>query len=178
MPRAFDRMTTSVARTVPELKTAQGRGVQKAALETKNLINTEIRKVTGDMRMSGVGKRGAKVGARYDIKGSTNPTALVTAIGPIHLIERSVSPHLILPRASLVALGGKRVRRGRRAASGRRLRGGRAALAFGGGVYANAEHPGVRRSSGPFARGAAKAAKVTPKLFQDEIDRGLRKAWA
>lgn len=164
MPRAFDRMTTSVARTVPELKTAQGRGVQKAALETKNLINTEIRKVTGDMRMSGVGKRGAKVGARYDIKGSTNPTALVTAIGPIHLIERSVSPHLITPRSK------------QRTAKGRRRRG-RKALAFNGGVYASAFHPGVRRSSGPFAKGAEKAAKVTPQIFKQQIENGLRRAW-
>lgn len=177
MPRAFDKLTGSVAQTVPELRTAQGRGVQKAALEAKTIINTEIRKVTGDMRLSGVGKRGARVGARYDIKGSTNPTALIRALGPIQLIERDTKPHLIVPRASFVTRGGVRVRQGRRSAAGRRLRGGRTALLIGGNLRASAEHPGTKGQH-PFQRGAQRAAKVTPQIFREQVEQGLRRAWA
>lgn len=177
MPRAFDKLTTSIAQTVPELRTAQARGVQKAALEAKTIINTEIRKVAGaDMRLSGAGKRGARVGARYDIKGSTNPTALIRALGPIQLIERDTKPHLIAPRASFVTRGGVRVRQGRRSAAGRRLRGGKTALTIGGNLRASAEHPGTKGRH-PFQRGAEKASKVTPEIFQAEVDRGLRRAW-
>lgn len=178
MPRAFDRLTTSVAQTVPELRTAQSSGVRRAALETKTIINAEIQKVTGDMRLSGVGRRGARVSARYDIRGTTNPTALIRAIGPIQLIERRISPHAILPRASFVTRGGVRVRQGRRSAKGRRYSGGKTALAFGGNFYAGVMHPGVNRSSGPFSRGAEKAARITPQIFAAEVDKGLRRAWA
>lgn len=176
-PRAFDRMITSVAQTGPALQDAQARGVRAAALEATTLIRAEIRKASGgDMRLSGAARngKGAKVGAGFDIKGSTNPTALIRAYGPIQLIERDTAPHLIMARSRFVIRGGVRVRQGRRSAAGRRLRG-KAALTIGGGFYASAQHPGTKGKR-PFARGAERAAPLTPRLFQAEIDKGLRKA--
>lgn len=175
-PRAFDRMTTSVARTVPELQNAQTRGVERAALLVTTAIRTEIRKTTGDMRLSGA--RNSKVGARYDIKGTKNPTALIRPFGRIWLIERPIGPHLILPRMVAVRRGGVVINRGRRSeATGRRLRGGKRALTIGGGFYASANHGGVSRQSGPWKRGVDKSAKDAEKVFKTEIDKGLRKAW-
>lgn len=163
--RALDRIGTAVAQTIPELQSAQFRGVQKAALEAKNIINAEIRKVAGaDMKLSGVGRSGSRVGARYDIKGKTNPTALVRAFGQLQLIERDTGPHLIVPKG--------RIRKKR----GRGFRKGAKALTIGSNLRPAALHPGTKGQR-PFARGAEKAAKVTPKIFQEQIDYGLRRAW-
>lgn len=41
-------------------------------------------------KLRGVGKRGAKIGVRYDVAGKT---ALVRATGPFHLIERDNKDH-------------------------------------------------------------------------------------
>lgn len=178
--RAADKMrvASQVQGTIAALNEAQRRGVQVAALEVTNTVRAEIRKVAGvDMRLSGAGRggKGAKVGARYDIKGSTNPTALVRANGPIQLVERDTRPHVIVSRSRFVARGGLRVRQGRRSAAGRRLRG-KAALTIGGSLRAWAMHPGTKGQR-PFGRGVEKSAPKTPRIFQDEIDKRLRMVW-
>ena len=50
-------------------------------------------------RLRGVGKKGARIGVKYDIKGFGNPTALVRAYGPFHLYERDVKRHQVGVRA-------------------------------------------------------------------------------
>lgn len=178
--RAADKMrlASQVSDTIAALRAAQKAGVQKSALEVTNTVRAEIRKVAGaDMRLSGASRsgKGAKVGARFDIKGVANPTALVRANGPIQLVERDTRPHVILARSRFVSRGGVRVRRGRRSAAGRRLRG-KAALTIGGNLRAWAAHPGTKGQR-PFDRGVDRAAPKTPRIFQDEIDQGLRKVW-
>ena len=111
--------------------------------------------VTGDGRLSGVGKKGAKVGARYDVKGSTNPTALITATGPMQLIERDTKAHTIpKPR-----------RRGRK----------RYAV-IDGHAYASAQHPGTRGKR-PFEKGWRRAAPQAPAVFQAAVRDAVRRGW-
>ena len=54
--------------------------------------------------------RGAKLGVGFDVKGDTNPTALVKARGPWQIIANPTRPHDISPRVRGrgKARGGKR----------------------------------------------------------------------
>jgi hypothetical protein len=56
-------------------------------------------------RLRGVGKRGARLSVRYDVK---NGVALVRAVGPWQLIENDTKAHDIFPKKRR-ARGGKRV---------------------------------------------------------------------
>jgi hypothetical protein len=155
MARDLADLARSASATADALQVAQKIGVRKAALHVTTAIRLEIRKVTGDMKLSGVGRRGARVGAKYDIKGTVNPTAFITATGPLHLIERDTSPH--------------RVPRNRR--SGRK----RYAV-IGGHPYDHADHPGTAGKH-PFERGWMKSGIETPEIFQQEIRKAIRQAW-
>lgn len=77
------------------------KGVEKAALVATTAARASIAAGSGgDSRMSNVGRSGgAKVGARYDVKGAQNPTALVRATGPLHLLDNPTAPHQITPRS-------------------------------------------------------------------------------
>lgn len=112
--------------------------VERAAFEAKKVIASEIRSATGDMRMSGVGTKGARVGVRYDMKGTENPTALVRATGPLHLVERPVKPHVIAPK-----------KRGR----GKRKK----AVTTPYGPRASVQHPGVQNPKRPWSKGKQQA---------------------
>jgi len=153
---------TRMAATLPDaLQRAQIAGVTKSALLVTTAIRGEIRAATGDNRLSGVGARGARVGAKYDVKGSTNVTAIVSAKGPLQLIERDTAPHLIIPRGRRV---GKR---------GRRLKGGMVLHMANGGFAASAVHPGTRGKH-PFERGYLKSRDKTGRVFDLEIQRAIR----
>ncbi len=92
-----------------DIQTANRDGVNRAALAITNTIRDSIRAATnGSMRMSGIGARGARVGARYDVKGAANPTALIRATGPLHLLESGRSGgYPIRPRARRRRRGGR-----------------------------------------------------------------------
>lgn len=64
--------------------------VQKAALATKVSILGQTKAPSGgDLRLSGVGKKGGPIGVTYKAGVfSGDPTALVKATGPFHLLER------------------------------------------------------------------------------------------
>jgi hypothetical protein len=82
----------------------------------------------GDLKLSRVGKRGAKVGARYDISGDR---AEIKATGPLHFLANPMSPHRI-PKARrrgrrrVVVVPGLSVRQGDK------------------GIRAWVQHPGTR----------------------------------
>jgi len=155
---------TRMAATLPDaLQRAQIAGVTKSALLVTTAIRGEIRAATGDNRLSGVGARGARVGAKYDVKGQVNPSAIISAKGPLHLIERDTSPHLIIPRGRRV---GKR---------GRRLKGGQVLHMANGGYAASALHPGTRGKH-PFERGYVKTRGQTGRVFDLEVQRAIRLA--
>jgi hypothetical protein len=149
-----------------ELQKAQIRGVRAAALYVTTGIRGEIRSASGgDNRLSGVGKRGARVGAKYDVKGTVNPTAIIKAIGPLHFLEHDTSPHEIRPRAL----------RGR--GSRKRFTGNRA-LKFKNGLFAaSAQHPGTGAKR-PFEKGYLKTRDQAGVLYDKEIQAGIRKVLA
>lgn len=144
-----------------ELHWAQTRGVRKGALLVTTAMRQEVKLAVGsDSRMSGVGGRGAKIGARYDVRGERNPTAIIRATGPAHLIERDTEPHEIRPRR----------RRGRGRATQRR------ALRFAnGGFAASAIHPGTRGKR-PFEKAYLRTRGKTGAVYDAEIQRAITKA--
>jgi hypothetical protein len=145
------------ARLPEELSKAQRRGVQKGALTVTRAMRDEVRAVTGgDSRLSGVGRRGAKIGARYDIKGQREPTAIIRATGPAQLVEHDTKPHEIRPR---------------------RRRGGKAkALRFADGAFArSARHPGTRARK-PYERGYLKTKNQTGQIFDKEVQSAIARA--
>lgn len=125
--------------------------VNRSALAITADVRAAILASTGDSRLSGVGRSGAKVGARYDVKGAGNPTALIRATGPLHLIERPTSAHPIRPRA-------RRRRRSTRPP----------ALVVNGHPYASVDHPGSRRPSRPWERGTNSGIPKAVRIFADE----------
>lgn len=152
----LSRITDFASALPGELARAQQRGIRAGALAVTRSIRAETAQATGgDSRLSGVGRRGARVGARYDVKGVTNPTALIRATGPFQLIEHDTSAHPIRPR--------------------RRRRGGRLRLADGS-FRAGVRHPGTRAKR-PFARGVTRAqsepGKALDRAVQDAIKRSL-----
>lgn len=123
-------------------------GVFKAALLVKTSVVAQI----GTTRLRGVGRKGAKVGVRFDVKGQQNPTALVRATGPLHLLERSTRPHEIRPKR----------------------RGGKAVVISGVGPRAYAHHPGTKGKH-PWERGLARALPQVPEVMMREQQQSLRR---
>ena len=172
------RLGAEMARFGPE-------AVKRASLDIKNPIEQQlIRAVGPDMRMSGVGARGAKLSVRFDLKGIRNPTSLIRAVGPWQLIERPTSAHPIFVRAAAA-----RGRGARRVNTQNRLDqafGGRGAyrhgtLAFpgvGGTVFRRVvQHPGTSGKR-PFAKGlqigAPRARRTLQRSTHDAAVRGFR----
>lgn len=114
-------------------------------------IRTTVGAATGGkFRLSGVGKRGARVGVRTTFDG---PSAIIQATGPMQLIERDTSAHSI-PRV----VGSRRTRTAagklshKRETNGRNLNG-QKVLFFGGRfVTGPIQHPGTKGKH-PFERG-------------------------
>ena len=158
MSRDLADLAVSLGRLPDAVQRGELAGVRRAALHVTRTIREEIRLVAGaDMRLSGVGIRGARVGAGYDVKGRVNPTAIISARGPLHLGDRDTSAHEIRPRS--------RYRRGKKAL---RLPGGL--------IRASAQHPGTRGRH-PFARGVARTANAVVGIYEEQIWRQIRGAF-
>lgn len=152
---------TNLAATLPkELAGAQQRSVQQIALTTVRAMRVEVKRVTGgDGRLSGVGRRGARVGARYQLLSKAQtPTAVVRATGPAHLLEHPTRPHDITPR---------RRRRGQ----------GSKALRFRDGTFRPAaHHPGINRPAKPYEKGYLAVRDQSGPIYNKQIENTLRKA--
>lgn len=153
---------------------ADRKSVEAAALFTVRIARAAIQAGSGgDNRLSNVG-RGARVGARYDVRGTQNPTALVYATGPLHLLDNPTRPHQITPK----------VKKGRSRAS-------RAAFynaIFGGeGGFGSArplrtpygpryrvQHPGTKGKR-TWQRSIDRAEPFLPKIFAEQQRRELRR---
>ena len=146
------------ARLPEELQRAQLRGIRKAALDVTRGIRSEVRSASGgDNRLSGVGKRGTRIGARYTVSGSVNPSAFIKATGPMQLVEHPTRAHEIKPRAR---------------------RKGRAALRFRDGTFAkSAGHPGTSPRR-PFERGYLRTRDGTGATFDAEVQKAIRRVLA
>jgi len=155
-------VVTMSARLPEELQKAQNRAVRNAALIVTRGIRDEVRALTGDMRLSGVGYRGARIGARFQTRGGVNPSALIRATGPAHLVEHPSAPHRI------------EVRNPRK-----RREGGRASIRLRDGSFAKGtNHPGVPRPRKPYERGYLRtrdqAGEEFDRTIQDAIRRAMR----
>ena len=111
------------------------------------------RDVGGDSRLSGVGKRGAKVGARFDIKGRDRVE--LKATGPLHLVNGPTSPHRI-PRERKTKRAKKRY-----------------AVIPGVGVRAYARHPGTRAKR-TWTRAVPKALSAATDEIREEYWRWIK----
>jgi hypothetical protein len=106
----------------------------------------------GDLRLSHVGRRGASVGARYDLRGDTVD---IKATGPVPLIANPIGVHRI-PRAN------------------RRRRG---VIAIPGiGVRASANHPGTRGKD-TWNKGRERAKPRIKTAVSRKSDEVVRKAF-
>lgn len=130
-------------------------GLAKSALLVKSSVVAELGGVT---RLRGVGKKGSRIGVRYDLRGDgATQHAEVKATGPFQLIERDTSPHEIGPKGK---------KRGRNGQSAVRL--------ADGGFRRRVHHPGTTGKH-PFARGVARAAPLVPETMMAEQIKSLRK---
>ena len=137
------------------------RGITLRAAQTvKKSVQDELSTAAPRGRVN-VGKRGARVGVRYDLR--SDDIAVVRMTGPAHLIERDTKEHRI-PREF----------RGR----GRgRARNKKRIVIPGVGVRMSAEHPGTKGKF-PFAKGVEAAkpevAKVTGRYYFDTFQKAMR----
>lgn len=154
----MNTVSKTVARKVNAAAASIARGrkeaVAEAALVMKRSVEQQRDRATGDGRLSGVGRSGAKLGVRFDLKGSMNPTALLRALGPWQLIERKTSAHKIRPRK----------RRGKRA------------IAFGGIARAWAQHPGTRGKE-PWAKGIDAGIKPALRVLRSAMVQAVTKGF-
>jgi hypothetical protein len=145
--------------------------VGRAALVLKTSVQANLISAIGpDYRMSGVGRRstasrgGAKVGVRYDLKGTRNPTALLRMTGPAQLVERDTKPHTITARGRTVTVKGRR----RRGAS---------VMALGNGRFATSvSHPGTKGKK-PFERGVERAAPAAQRILRGAVGQSMREVF-
>lgn len=144
----FRRMSTAVERGRKDTIVA-------ASLAAKKVHADTIRKDTGDSRLSGVGKRGAKVGARFDMKRPDR--AEVKATGPLHFVAHPMSPHRI-PKAR-----GERARK-------------RYAVIPGVGVRAYANHPGTKGKN-TWNKATRKAQSAATRELQRETRTIIKRAF-
>jgi hypothetical protein len=154
--------------------------VGKAAQVVKGSVEAQMRSAVGnDLRMSGVGRSGARIGVRYDVKGSRNPTAFLRATGPVQLVERDTIAHTILPRSVGRAQG--RSKAARRAAKqdlynalfGASVGSGATPLKIGGDRFAyRVKHPGTKGKH-PFEKGVDRAAPAAQKILAGACTKSL-----
>lgn len=153
-----DSLTTFLHKTTKmggELQRLEQRTVLIAAMAVKKSVQAQLAAAgVQNGKLRGVGKRGAKVGVRYDMAGKK---ALVRATGPFQLIERDTKAHQI-PRA-----------RGARARK-------RYAVIPGVGVRAYANHPGTKGKH-PWAKGVVAAIPVAEKAGGLALGQAIAKAY-
>lgn len=180
-PKTGDQFARQMATLGKRMEKNVAGSVGKAAQVLKASVEANLRSAVGsDLRMSGVGKAGAKVGVRYTVKGTQNPTALLRATGPVHLVERDNKAHVILPRG-VGRVQGRRTKANRRAAKqdlynalfGGSVGRGVKPLAFGNGRFAyRVRHPGTKGKH-PFEKGVERAAPIAQRILANACTKSL-----
>jgi hypothetical protein len=84
------------------IKKGQTETLYKASAKAKTIHQQHMRAaIGGDMRMSNVGKRGARISIKYRVgKKGELPWASIKVTGPAQLIERDTRAHPIYPRGT------------------------------------------------------------------------------
>ena len=186
----------------------QRKAVDSASFILKSSIEGELTRAIGsDHAMSNVkssvrysrrsqkrtvgdnsGGKAARLGVRYDIKGTTNPTSLLRAWGPWGLVEYRVDPHEIFVRTDAIQQRGVKRADFLRAVEQRRLnqafgaRGtyaGRRPMPVAPGVfrYSVRNHPGTGTAKQPFRKGMDKAEPSARRELNTVVLRGVAMVW-
>lgn len=138
------------------LRTLEHSTVEVAALAVKTSVLAQMAAAgVKDGKLRGVGKKGTRIGVRYDFTGQA--VALVRATGPFHLLERDNKPH----REPKVR--GSRARR-------------RVLVIPGVGVRAWANHPGSKGKH-PWEKGVVAAMPIQEKAQGLALLQTLEKAY-
>jgi hypothetical protein len=118
------------------------------------LVKTNVMSITPS-RLSGVGRRGAKIDVRYKTAawGNHGWQSVIFATGPFQLIERDTRPH-IEPRQNSTSRGKKRFVVIPNPSSGE-------------GVYRLVHHPGTRGKH-TFERGVEVSIPIVQEMFTKE----------
>jgi hypothetical protein len=141
-------------RTAPRQITIRAAGVVKRSVQTQLAVAAPRGRLN-------VGKRGARIGVRYDLRGDSE--AVVRMTGPAHLIERDTKPHRI-PREN----------RGRGRSRARNVR----RLAIPGvGIRMSVQHPGTKGKR-PWEKGVRAALpdveKVAGRYYFDTVRKAIK----
>lgn len=128
--------------------------LKQMGLAAKAAQNDQIRRDTGDMRLSGVGRRGARVGSRFDMR---QGRVEVKATGPLHFVAHPMSPHRI-PRERT---------RGRR----------RYAVIPGVGVRSSVQHPGTKGKD-TWRKGTRRARRPISDAARDRMANAIRRGFS
>lgn len=152
------RSAAEFSRKITKLATATQKR-QRLSVEAGALTAKEI--MLAEAAAAGVspGSRiaGGKWGVGYDVKGFSNPTAIIRYRGAFHLVDNPTRAHKIGPR------------RGRRGA-------GKRAVSLGPGrVYRSVQHPGTAGKK-TFPAAKRKAQLAVPKVMARPIISGWREA--
>lgn len=143
--------------------------VGRSALYAKTVIGAVIRQAAGgDSKLSGVGKKGAKVGVRYGVSEGAHPEAWVAASGPLHLLERDTKPREI-PRTKV-----RRLSSGARAVSTKSQR--RPIKIGDRWVTGPVKHPGTKGTE-PFAKGVKLIEPKIPAIYKRELSKAMAKVF-
>lgn len=174
MSKTFTPATFSDAlnRFDPSLRKAQRKGIEAASLIIKRAVEANL---PDTKKLSGVGKKGVKIGVRYDVKEyAGHDTSLVRAFGPVHLIESDTHPHQIPKK-----LGSGSSRKPSKTTSARVkvvVIPGFASAGSGAGVFARVQHPGTRGQH-PWAKGMEEALPQIDGVFQAAVSDALVKTF-
>lgn len=154
-------LAAQLAAFVDVLPLTASQGVEAAALAVEESVDNHIARAAPSRRLRNVGKSGARVGVRYDMRAGRNPTALVRATGPLHIIERDTRAYVIVPGA----------RRGRKSRAARQ-----APITFAGvQPLGTPEHPSYRvnhpgtTGKHPFEKGVDAVADDVPQIIMQEL---------
>lgn len=182
MSKSMAELATKLTRFGQGIERSQRAALTQGLLTIRNEELGQARRFSGDLRLSGVGRHGSKIGVIYKIKNNNFGFVRATGAWPIRdssLSSGPVKPHLITSRYG----GGSRISRARRLGGSARSRRGEASVGMGptagrgrgvGGVInifgetsfesegwrLYARHPGAPRQ--PYwAQGVA---KISPKI--------------
>lgn len=157
--RSPEELAAKLTRFGRGMPPATREGVRIGALLVATSIRRELQRAAPSGRLSGVGRRGARLSVGFDPpKSDTNPTALVRARGPWQLIENPTRPHEIVPKRR------------------RRTRNRRPAVLTPQGPRTRIMHPGTRGKH-PWERGVRSSEHLVRQAVQREFHHALVKAF-
>lgn len=178
----LERMAISIQRHSVE-------ATKEAAKATKTALLAEAAIAVGaDLRLSRVGKKGARIGAGYEVEElpGNQARSTIKPRGPWALVEYSIRPHVITPRRSRkrgkaqrartvrTTIGNASFDQQRPATSGRSAL---PALSTPFGFRRSVNHPGVKMPKKPWAKGYARVRPTIPRYYQNALGAALEEVF-